>query len=163
MHFVLDQNFPIQVTALPWPPSVVLSRLSDIDPTLTRDYDDWEVIRTLGRQAGIDAFITNDSHMLRLPAEMVALQDSGLILVVTDGVGHDPVRATGLLMAHLLEITRRPRGRDAIYVLKPIALRPNSPGSEINRIASHRHVSPAQLITEERQRMQQALISRGRQ
>ncbi len=65
MHFVLDQNFPIQVMALPWPPSVVLSRLSDIDPTLTRDYDDWEVIRTLGRQAGIDAFITNDSHMLR--------------------------------------------------------------------------------------------------
>jgi hypothetical protein len=111
---VLDQNFPIQATALPWPPDVVLSPLACIDPALTHDDDDWEVIRALGRRPGVDALITDDSHMLNLPTETVSLHDSGLILVVTDGVGHNPVRATGLLMVHLPKIARRPRGNNRI-------------------------------------------------
>lgn len=117
MHFVLDQNFPIQATGLPWPATISLTRLRDIDPALTRDHEDWQIFRALRDRGDIDGFITNDANLLDLPREMVMLYQTQLTLVVTKGMTGDPLGATGLLMLHLPEIARQNHPTPRIYVL----------------------------------------------
>ncbi len=123
LHFVLDHNFPYQVVhGLDWPPSLRLSGLKDIAPHLADEPDDWRILIGLATRGDVDGFITNDDDMLELPEEMVALSRTRLTLVVTAGVGHNPLRASGLLMAYLPEIARRlgnesPR-RATIYRLR---------------------------------------------
>lgn len=59
-HFVLDQNFPLYVTGFEWTgPSLRISRLSAIDPSLTAAHEDWEVLLALHRQRDVDRFVTN--------------------------------------------------------------------------------------------------------
>ena len=152
-HFVLDQNFPWYVTQFPWPPPLKISRLAEIDPELTRDHDDWEILLALDRAGGVEGFITNDADMLQLPREMVALRSTRLALVVTDGVGHEPLRATGLLMVHLEEVARRLDGRPRIHVLRPRGLSPQTPDQQTNVLARRLNVPPNHLISEERARM----------
>ncbi len=149
MHFVLDQNFPIQATGLSWPPSLQLTRLAAIEPTLTGNHDDWEILLALQRRGDVDGFITNDADMLQLAKEMVVLARSRLVLVVTDGVGHDPIRATGLIMTHLQQIARNVTGRSQIYILRPGQLTPASPGTQINRIAQRLGIQPNILISQQ--------------
>ncbi len=110
-HFILDQNFPIQVTGLRWPPAIQLSPLATLHPELTRDHDDWEILRALYQRGDVHGSITKDADILLLGREMVALSRSTLTLVITDGVGHNALRATGLIMVHLQEIARRISGR----------------------------------------------------
>lgn len=68
MHVVLDQSFPLQATGLPWPQGLAVSPLTAIDPDLTHDHDDWEVLRALHRRGVVEGFITNDAGILLLPA-----------------------------------------------------------------------------------------------
>jgi len=94
----------------------------DIAPHLADEPDDWRILIGLATRGDVDGFITNDDDMLELPEEMVALSRTRLTLVVTAGVGHNPLRASGLLMAYLPEIARRlgnesPR-RATIYRLR---------------------------------------------
>ena len=91
----------------PWPTDLVIRRLSDHAPDLVEAVDDWEVLVDLDKRGGVDGFITNDASMLVQPTEMVALSKTHLALVITEGVGHEPIRATGLVMVHLEEIARR--------------------------------------------------------
>ncbi len=149
MHFVLDQNFPLQITSLDWPPPIRLTRLAHLEPELTRDHEDWEIFRALSQRGDVDGFITNDADILQLAREMVVLSRTRLTLVVTDGVGHNALRATGLIMVHLQEITRRIDGRPQIYVLRPNRLEPIVPGKQINKIASRAGIPPNQLISRE--------------
>jgi hypothetical protein len=113
MHFVLDQNFPIQVTGLPWPHGINLTRLYTLDPSLVADTEDWEVLLALSRRGDVDGFVTNDDKMLSLAREMIFLMRSRLKLVVTVGVGHDPLRATGLLMVSLPQIVQMAKGAES--------------------------------------------------
>ncbi len=148
-HFVLDQNFPIAVAGVDWPPTFRLTRLATIEPTLVRDHEDWEILYALDRQGDVDGFITNDANMLELPREMVMLQRTRLVLVVTAGVGHNPLRATGLNMVHLQEIARRINERPRIYLLRPRSLSPLAPGAQINKLAARENLPPNQLISRE--------------
>ena len=110
-RFVLDHNFPIAVvTGIDWPPDIRLTSLETYEPRLIRDHEDWQVLTEMARRGDVDGYITNDDSMLNLPTEMVALSLTGLILVVTRDTGDDPLKATDLLMTHLVEITVRERG-----------------------------------------------------
>lgn len=149
-HFVLDQNFPWHASAIQWPPTVLrISRLRDADPDLVEDVDDWQIFQTLDRRGDVDGFITNDAKLLNLPTEMVVLFRSRLTLVVTDGTGGDAVRATGLVMVHLLEIAKRTSGKPQIYILRPGRLQPVSPGVQINVLAERAKIPPNHLISRE--------------
>ena len=53
--------------------------------------------------------ITTDSSMLSLPKELSLLCQTKLTLVIAERSGHDPIRATGLLLAHIDGICRRSR------------------------------------------------------
>jgi hypothetical protein len=153
MHLVLDQNFPFQVTGISWPRDLQLTPLARLASHLIRDYDDWQVLDELAHRGDVDGFITNDADMLNLPTETVVLRDTHLILVVTDHVGHDPLRATGLLMVHLPTILKQPVGKPNIYILRPGQLTPTSPDVQVNKIASRQGVPPPHLIAQERRRI----------
>lgn len=150
MHLVLDQNFPLQATALPWPPPLRLSRLSTIVPDLVANHDDWEILIALQQRGGVDGFVTNDEDMLQLPREMVALSMTRLALVVTAGVGNNAIRATGLLMTHLQEVAKRVNGKPQIFVLKPRELAPLRAGSQIDKLSKRDNIAANALITRER-------------
>lgn len=122
--------------------------LSTLAPQLTTNYEDWEVLLELSKLGSVDGFITNDAAMLQQATEMVALSRTRLTLVVTDGVGHDAMRATGLVMVHLRQIASQV-GQSRIFVLRPSALRPDTPGQQINKIASNLRTPPNQLISAE--------------
>jgi hypothetical protein len=73
---------------------------------------------------------------------------------VTAGVGHNPVRATGLLMTYLPEIAKRalnqsPR-RPTIYRLSAgrIGQFQVSPGRRIDELAERRNMQPQRLVSE---------------
>ena len=107
--FVLDQNFPQNIiSALGHIPEANLTPLIQVDPALTMGHEDWEILRDLHNK-GYDGFITADSSMLQLPKELTVLIQTGLTLVVTAGVGHDSIQATGLLLMHLPHIAHQIR------------------------------------------------------
>jgi hypothetical protein len=83
------------LTGIKWPPNMSLEALSHYDSRLIENHEDWQVLRELDRRGDVDGYITNDAKMLDLSTEMVALSFSRLILIATDGVGSDPLAATG--------------------------------------------------------------------
>jgi hypothetical protein len=161
-HFVLDQNFPLVVTGIEWPPNIRITRLGAIEPQLVRDHEDWEIITALDRRGDVSGFITNDAEMLAQAPEMVALQRARVALVVTEGVGHDPIRATGLVMVHIQQIAKQVDRSARIYVLKPANLISQSPGSVVNALALRLGVQPNRLVTTETARMRRHLEERAR-
>jgi len=149
MHFVLDQNFPFQAAGLPWPPALTVSPLRAIDPDLASDHDDWEIFRALHDRGGIDGFITNDASLLNLAREMVMLSRTQIILVVTAGLGHDPLGATGLLMLHLPQIAKQQHPRPCIYTLKRPKLQLTNVRSTVDALAAQAGLAPAALMRRE--------------
>jgi len=105
-RFALDHNFPAPflatfASAMPY---VELVAVADIDPTFAK-LDDWELFLALYRHTGRwDGLVTNDARLLSQPKEMTVLSQTHLTLIVADGVGHDPIRAVGVLLAHLKHI-----------------------------------------------------------
>ena len=154
-HFVLDHNFPWQVTSLPWPEHLRLTRLADYDANLIQHYDDWQVLDALSRGGDVDGFITNDANILHLAREMVVLSQTRLALVVAAGVGHDPIRATGLGMLYLGQITHRLSPRAQIFTLRSgdLGRYQSSPAKQIDRLAEHQNITPQELIAREREQL----------
>lgn len=102
--FALDQGFPQNIVAalrdaireadMVW--------IGDVDPKLS-DCDDWEIMAALHRDRtrSWDGLITTDVDMVKLPKEMTVLHQTKMTLVIAEAAGHDPLAATGLLLAHL--------------------------------------------------------------
>src|SRR5712692_5475116 len=134
-------------------PDVRISRLYDIQPELTRDQEDWQVLPALHRRGDVDGFITNDTKLLNLPTEMLALHITALTLVITDGVGDQPIRATGLVMVHLETIVSQMSKKPRIWILKPSPITAKRPWDCLNRIAHNRNVALDALVEEERVRV----------
>lgn len=166
VHFVLDHNFPWLATSLEWPSHLRITTLAHFDRRLTRDHDDWEVLRALAQRGDVDGYVTNDADMLALPREMVALTDVRLTLVVTDSVGHDAMRATALVMLHLEQVAAQLTGKPQIFRLRPaeVGRGRTDPYEVLNVIAGRLKASPADLIHEERAEMARRAAARaGRQ
>jgi hypothetical protein len=145
-HYVLDHNFPFYVAQFLWPKAIIVSRLADVDRSLISNRDDWEVLLALDKRGDIDGFITNDARMLLQPKEMIALSRTALDLVITDGVGHEPLQATGLVMVHLERIAASASHESRIVVVRPAALRPRNAWEQINVIAQHLNVNVNSLV-----------------
>lgn len=139
--FALDQNFPQPIVEAlnEFVPEAELVPLGDIDPRLTADLDDWEVLLSLHHHARAwDGMITNDGGILRLPREMAVIRQTNLTLVVARAAGHDPLRATGLLFMHLSYICRettpdRPQVWDLTAQNRPA----KDPWTYLESIAEH--------------------------
>lgn len=58
-------------------------------------------------QLGWAGLVTNDYRMLRNPADLAALLRTRLSVFAIEGVGHDPIRATGAVLLDLSGAIRR--------------------------------------------------------
>lgn len=107
--FALDHNYPepIMKEAAPYLEAVELVWIQDIDSRLP-EFDDWELLLALHHhERSFDGLISNDANMLNQEKELAVLGYTRLTLVAPDAVGHDPIRSTGLVLAHIEDIAAR--------------------------------------------------------
>jgi hypothetical protein len=116
------------------------------------ELDDWEVLLALHHHPlPVDGLITTDSSMLNQPRELATLRQTNLTLVVTRGTGHDPIRATGLLLAHLdYVVTQTSSARPQIWDLRVRNRPPHDPWETIEAVAKHQNRSPETVWKEGR-------------
>jgi hypothetical protein len=101
-QFALDQNFPQPIVdaLAAYIIEAELVPILRIDEQLAT-LEDWEVLLALHHhERAWDGLITTDANMLALPRELAVLMQTKLTLVVTKESGHDPIKATGLLLAY---------------------------------------------------------------
>lgn len=141
--FALDHNFPQPIAAVlgEYQEDATLVPVSKIDERLTMDTDDWELLLALHLHEQLfDGLITTDSSMLNRARELAVLCQTKLTLVVADEAGHDPVKATGLVFAHLGGICQRTDpGTAQIWVLRARSRPADSPWDHLTRVADHQN------------------------
>jgi hypothetical protein len=71
--------------------------------------DDAALIERLS-QLGYNALVTCDYHMLNNPDVLAVMKRTNFTVIGCKDVGHDPVRATGLLLYNLEHISRHYTG-----------------------------------------------------
>lgn len=107
--FALDQNFPQPIVKVlqDFQADAELVPVGAIDPRMA-ELDDWQLLLALRQhERPWDGLITTDSSILFQPLELAVLIQTRLTLVVALEAGHNPVKATGLLFAHLAGICKR--------------------------------------------------------
>jgi hypothetical protein len=153
-RFALDQNFPLPIVNVMarYIVEAELVALSAIDPKLIRDTEDWQVLLALHKHASQwDGLITTDSAMLLLPKEMAVLCQTKLTLVVAKGAGHDPVKATGLVLAHLPGICKKTDPNVAqLWVLQASTQTHEKPWDRLGKIAGRSNRGVKELYREVR-------------
>jgi hypothetical protein len=107
--FALDHNYPAPIIerAKPFLSGVELVFIEEIDSRLP-EFDDWELLLALHHHPREwDGIISNDTSMLDQERELTVLGYTHLTLVAPVAAGHDPIRSTGLVMAHIEDIAAR--------------------------------------------------------
>ncbi len=149
--FALDQNFPEPMLdgVAEFMPEVVLVPLRRIDSRLS-DMEDWEILLALHHhERAWDGLVTTDSSMLTQPREMAVLRQTNLTLVVARGAGHDPIRATGLVLTHLNWICRNTTdATPQVWDLTARSRPATDPWTLIEKIGAHQHRDPEDLWRE---------------
>jgi hypothetical protein len=149
--FALDQNFPqpIVETLREFMTEAELVAVGDIDARLT-DIDDWELLLALHHhERDWDGLITTDSGMLAMPRELSVLMQTGLTLVVADAAGHDPLKATGLVLAYLPWVAAHTeKDRPQVWVLRAANRPHDDPWEWLAKVAGRRGTTAAALFDE---------------
>lgn len=152
-RFALDQNFPTPVVAAlrAYLIEAELVSVRDIDERLAR-MDDWELLLSLYHwRPRLDGLITTDSSMTSLPREMCVLAQTRLTLVVTAEAGHDPLKATGLVLAHLPTICKQSKPDLAqIWTLRAVVRPHETPERYLETIAKRERKAIEKLRAEHR-------------
>jgi hypothetical protein len=146
--FALDHNFPTPIVEVlvDFQADADLVRVDQIDPAMA-DLDDWEVLLALHLDdRPWDGLITTDSSMLQQPLELAVLMQTKLTLVAVKDAGHNPVKACGLLFAHLAGVCKRTRP-DKAQIWTPAAVeRPHTdPWAQLENVADHRNEAAVDL------------------
>lgn len=146
LRLALDQNFPAPILRVlaGYIRGAELVPVGDIDPRLPLA-DDWELLLALS-QRGFDGLATQDAKMLNLPKELLVIERTKLKVIAIESTGHQPVAATGILLAHLdrLRAQADPR-RAQVWRLSVKLGQPLDPGDILNNVAGHLHASPSHL------------------
>lgn len=88
-----------------------------------------------------------DRRMLDLPRELTVLSQTGLTLVVINGHGHNPVRATGILLAHIDHICHHTRrNKPQIWDLSVAQKEHRKPGEYLSRMAQIRRCTVQSIM-----------------
>ncbi len=149
--FALDHNFPAPIVSVlaDLQGAAELVRIDEIDPRLAR-LDDWELLLALRHhERPWDGLITTDSSMLRQPLELATLIQTKLTLVVAIDSGHNPVKASGLLFAHLENVCKRTTPEQAqVWQLNARSKPADDPWDILRRHAEHAKRSANELWNE---------------
>lgn len=151
--FALDQGFPQPLidAATPYFLDVELVPIRRIDTRLA-ELDDWEVLLALHHhERPFDGLITTDDSMLNQARELAVIRQTNFTLVVIHAAGHDPIKATGLLLTHLDYICSRtspdePQVWDLVARNRPA----RDPWELLERVAQHQHRDVDRLWSEGR-------------
>ena len=160
--FALDENFPTPIVGVlrEFQGYADVVPIREIDRRMsTLDY--WELLLALHHHpAPWDGLVTTDAKMLRQERELAVLIQTGLTLVVAEGAGHNPVKAAGLLFAHLENVSKRTQpGVSQAWVLRAAARPPDDPWHDhLARAANHRSTTAQTLF--ERARLTREEFSR---
>jgi hypothetical protein len=107
-----------------WLPEFEIISVRDHDGRLSREYEDWEVILECA-QGGVEGYISDDDGMLDNPRVIAVIEQLRMTLVVCVEINHDPIAATGLLLAHLPRVAKRHHSnRVQIWKIHPTEQRP---------------------------------------
>jgi hypothetical protein len=152
--FALDQNFPLPIvdSLREWlAADADLIPIADVQSGMAT-LEDWEVLLALHTdKRGWDGLITTDSSMLSLPRELSVLCQTKLTLVVAVAAGHDPIKATGLVFAHISNICSRTRPDTAqVWRLATAAKPAEDPWEHLGRAAKRRGETAQQAFARER-------------
>ena len=109
---------------------------------------DWELLKALHQhERGWDGLITSDDSMLNLEKEMSVLTQTKLTLVVANGQGHNPIRATGVLLAHIDNICHQTlRTKAQIWNLNVSQKPAYQPWDELTKIAKRKGTTAKALF-----------------
>jgi hypothetical protein len=98
-----------------------------------------------------DGLITTDARMLNLPRELSVLCQTKLTLVVAVAAGHDPIKATGLVLAHISNVCHRTRAdRAQVWRLATVARHADDPWEYLERAAQRRGETANEAFARER-------------
>lgn len=126
--------------------------MRSIDPRLPAVEDDWRILLFLHLdERPWDGLITTDSGILTQPKELAVLMQTRLTLVVASETGHDPIKASGLLLAYLPGICERTYPSKAqVWALRAVQGAHREPWDMLRRVAEHQSTSPERLMNEAR-------------
>ena len=152
--FALDQNFPLPIvdSLRAWlAADADLVPIADVHSGMTT-LEDWEVLLALHTdKRAWDGLITTDSSMLSLPRELSVLCQTKLTLVVAMAAGHDPIKATGLVFAHISNVCSRTRPDAAqVWRLAATAKPAEDPWDYLGRAAKRKGETAQQAFARER-------------
>jgi hypothetical protein len=151
--FALDQNFPQPLVnaAAPFFREVELAPVWEVDPRLA-ELDDWELLLALHHhERPFDGLITTDDSMLNQARELEVVRQTNLTLVVVRAAGHDPIKATGLLFAHLdYVVAQTTPDRPQVWALGAQNRPAKDPYELIERVADHQNRPVADVLREAR-------------
>ena len=138
--FALDQNFPQPIVKVlqDFQTDADLVPVSAIDRRMA-ELDDWQLLLALHHhERSWDGLITTDSSILFQPLELTVLIQMRLTLVVMLEAGHNPVKATGLLFAHLAGICKRTRPDEPqLWRLQARTQAHIAPWEQLRTVAEH--------------------------
>lgn len=149
VELALDQNFPEPILRSldQFIADVRLVSLREIDPRLPR-LADRELLIAL-HQLGWIGLVTNNYRMLKNPRELAAILKTRVTVFAIEGVGDDPIRATGAVLLDLPGALRRVEpDRAQVFWMRPRNPTPEDPWALLQRAADHQHRSAADLYEE---------------
>ncbi len=149
IRLALDQNFPTPIlrAIAEYIVDVELIPIREIDVRLST-LDDRELLIAL-KQLGIPGLVTNNYKMLKNPKELAAIMATKLTVFAIEGVGDDPIRATGALLLDLPGALKRMDTRKAqVFWMRPRNPTPDDPAKLFERAAKHQHRDVADLLRE---------------
>jgi hypothetical protein len=141
IRFALDQNLPPFVLDLAdLFPDAELAPLRTIDPRLC-DLDDRKLVIAL-QQLGWHGLVTTNEKMLRSPRELAAIIETKIAVYAVQGVGDDPLRATGAILLHLPAVLRRVViGTAQVFRANPRPPSAEDPWEYIRQAAAHKNTN----------------------
>lgn len=146
MDVPLDHNFPEPILKCldDFIPDIRLLPLRQIHPALPQ-LGDRELLIAL-HQLDYSGLITSNYKMLQNPRELAAVLKTKITVFAIEGVGHDPIRATGALLLDLpAAIAAVNSGAGGVFWLRPRRPQPQDPWKLFRRAAEKRHETPADL------------------
>lgn len=147
IRLALDQNFPTPILEriAPFLQDIEFVPLRSIDdrmPTL----DDRQLIIAL-HQAKWAGLVTNNYRMLENPSELAAIVATKLSVFAVEGVGDDPIRATGAILLDLPAALKKLDSRKGqVFWMSPRQPPPRDPRDLFLKLAERRKMTYDELM-----------------
>jgi hypothetical protein len=144
----LDQNFPAPILAAldAYIVDVRFIPLRTIDPLLT-DMSDRRLLLALDAM-GFQGLVSNNYKMMQNPFEIAGLLATNLSLFVIEGLGHDPIRATGAVLLDLPGAIKKMTDRAEVFWMRPRNPEAQLPWDLFSKAAGRQHKAASELYEE---------------